>query len=194
MILVGVGCGPDLITVQAAKAIFNAKRVAGSERALSLVEEYIQEGTTVFPIRGNFRLKDYPDDIVVLSTGDPMLVGFEPKEGEILPGISSMQVAFARLSLPLETVSVVPAVGKSHHPGSLAKVAEEVKRGKNVFVVADPELDVPGLASLLVKSGVDCKIACCENLGYDDERVEVGDVGNPPEPESTLFALVVGQW
>ncbi len=48
MIIVGVGCGPNLITMEAAKMIWEAKRVAGSERALSLAEEYIQEDCKVY--------------------------------------------------------------------------------------------------------------------------------------------------
>jgi precorrin-6B methylase 1 len=30
MIIVGVGCGPELMTMQAGNIIYNAKRVAGS--------------------------------------------------------------------------------------------------------------------------------------------------------------------
>lgn len=194
MILVGVGCGPDLITVQAAKIIFNAKKVAGSSKALALVEEYIQEDCKVFPIEGNFRLADYPEDIVILSTGDPLLVGYEPKEGEIVPGISSLQVAFARLVIPIETVSVVPAVGKSFHGGSIENIVEEAARGKNVFVLADPQFNVADLAKRLKDRSMKCRIAVCENLGYEDERIAVGTPSKPPRAESDLFSLVVGNW
>lgn len=194
MILVGVGCGPDLITVQAAKIIFNAKRVAGSSKALALVEEYIQEDCKVFIIEGCFKLKEFPEDTVILSTGDPMLVGYEPKEGEIVPGISSLQVAFARLVMPIETVSVVPAVGKSFHGGSIDNIIEEAARGKNVFVLADPLFNIPDLAKRLKDRSIKCKIAVCENLGYEDERIAVGTPSRPPKPGSTLFSLVVGSW
>lgn len=194
MILVGVGCGPDLITVQAAKIIFNAKRVAGSSKALALVEEYIQEDCRVFVIEGSFRLDEYPDDTVILSTGDPMLVGYEPKDGDVIPGISSLQVAFARLVIPIETVSVVPAVGKSFHGGSIESILEEAKRGRNVFVLADPQFNVPGLAKRLKNRSIKCKIAVCENLGYEDERIAVGTPSKPPKAGSKLFSLVVGNW
>lgn len=194
MILVGVGCGPDLITVQAAKLIFNAKRVAGSSKALALVEEYIQEDCKVFVFEGCFKLGEIPEDTVILSTGDPMLVGYEPTEGDIVPGISSLQMAFARLIIPLETVSVVPAIGKSHHGRSVENIIEEATRGKNVFVVADPRFDVPNLAKKLKEKGVKCKLAVCENLGYEDERIAVGTPSKPPKPGSDLFSLVVGNW
>ena len=36
---------------------------------------------------------------VVLSTGDPMLSGLGYLEGQVIPGISSMQVACARLKI-----------------------------------------------------------------------------------------------
>ena len=131
---------------------------------------------------------------MILSTGDPMLVGYEPKEGEIIPGISSLQVAFARLVIPIETVSVVPAVGKSHHGRSIENIVEEAQRGKNVFVLADPKFSVPNLAQKLKDRKVRCKIAVCEKLGYEDERIAVGTPSKPPRPESELFSLVVGNW
>jgi cobalt-precorrin-7 (C5)-methyltransferase len=193
MIIVGVGCGPGLITVQAAGIIFNAKRVAGSSQALSLAEEYIQEGCKVYVLQDYFKLEEFPEDTVILCTGDPTLVGLKAKGAELVPGISSLQVAFARLDLPLESVSVVCAQGKHFTTKAVDEVAREVKRGKNVFVLADPKLNVSQLAEDLGKKGIDCQIAVLENLGYDNEKVAVGSVKEPPVPESSLFCLVLGK-
>ncbi|NLK26026.1 MAG: cobalt-precorrin-7 (C(5))-methyltransferase, partial [Euryarchaeota archaeon] len=71
MMIIGVGCGPDLITIQAARLIFNARRVAGSQRALDLAEEYIQEDCQVEVLKDYSRLNELPPDTVLLSTGDP---------------------------------------------------------------------------------------------------------------------------
>jgi cobalt-precorrin-7 (C5)-methyltransferase len=194
MIIVGVGCGPELITMQAANIIFNARRVAGSSQALALAEEYIQEGCKVHVLQDYFKLEEFPEDTVVLSTGDPTLVGLKAKGADLVPGISSLQVAFARLNLPLESVSVVCAQGKFFTTKAVDEIVREVKRGKNVFVLADPKLSVPKLAEDLNKKGIDCRLAVLENLGYDNETVAVGTIGEPPVPESSLFCLVLGKW
>lgn len=194
MIVLGVGCGPKLITMQAAEIIFNAKRIAGSSQALSLVEEYIQEGCRVYVLQDYFKLEEYPDDTVILSTGDPSLVGLRAKDAEIVPGVSSMSVAFARLHLPQESVSIVAAQGKFFTTKAVDDIVKEVKLGKNVFVLADPGFNVAELAEKLAVKEIECKIALLENLGYDNERVEVGTVAEPPAPGSPLFCLVLGDW
>jgi len=93
MLIVGVGCAPDLITMQAAEIIWNAKRVAGSEQALTLAEEYIQETSFVYVLKDYFKLEEFPSDTVILTTGDPMLAGLHAEGADYVPGISSMQVA-----------------------------------------------------------------------------------------------------
>jgi len=194
MIIVGVGCGPELITMQAANIIFNAKRVAGSSQALALAEEYIQEGCRVYVLQDYFKLEEYPEDTVVLCTGDPTLVGLKAQGAQLVPGISSMQVAFARLNIPLETVSVVCAQGKHFTTKAVGEAVKELKRGKNVFVLADPKLNVGQLAADLAAKGIDCRLAVLEDLGYENERVQVGSVKEPPTPASPLFCLVLGSW
>lgn len=194
MIIVGVGCGPELITMQAAKIIFNAKRVAGSSQALALAEEYIQEGCKVYVLQDYFKLEEFPEDTVVLTTGDPSLVGLKAKNADLVPGISSMSVAFARLRLPQESVSIVAAQGKFFTTKAVDEIVKEVKRGKTVFALADPNFDISQLTSKLKEKQVDCKIALLENLGYDNEKVTVGSVDDPPSNESSLFSLVLGKW
>ena len=33
-----------------------------------------------------------------------------------------------------------------------------------------------------------------ENLAYPDERIVVGDIASPPQPESDLYSLVIGNF
>lgn len=194
MIILGIGCAPNLITMEAAKTIWDAKRVAGSEKALDMVGEYIQEGCRVYVLRDYFKLEEFPPDTVVLSTGDPMLVGLRAEGAEYVPGISSMQLAFARLKLPLESVAVVVAQGKYHHTKAVDEVVREAKRGKNVFVMIDRKFDLPGLAAKLREKKVGCRIAACQDLGYAEESILLGSSEEPPSPTSDLCALVVGSW
>lgn len=194
MKIVGVGCGPDLLTMQAAKVIFEAKRVAGSERALALAGEFIPDDCHIYVLKEHFKLSEYPDDTVVLCTGDPMMVGLKREGAEYVPGISSLQLAFNRLGISMDRASVVPAFGKDHTTRSISEAVKEVKRGKVVFVVADPKFDVAELAKALHDKGIECRMAVCQDLGYEGEEIILGTSADPPKPTSPLFAVVIGDW
>jgi cobalt-precorrin-7 (C5)-methyltransferase len=192
MKVVGVGCGPGLITEQAVAAISGAVLVYGSKRAIALAAAYIPKGCEVREMTAFRPELQIPDDAIVLSTGDPQLAGLGYLGGEIIPGISSLQVAAARLKIPLEQVSVVVAHGKEHE-GALAAVAEEVERGKIVFIVADPKFSLVSLDLALSGSGEGIAVALCEDLGYPGERIRIGTVSEPPVPASRLFSVMVGR-
>jgi len=188
MRIVGVGCGPGMMTASAAAAIAGAAIIYGSDRAIALARPYIREGTVVHEIEDYKRLRSLPADAVVLSTGDPMLAGLGYLGGEVIPGISSMQVAFARLGISLVKSAVVTAHGKDH-AAAISDAAAEVSRGKVVFLIADPAFSVRDLAATLPS---EVRIAVCEDLGYPEERIAVGTAGEPPVPESGLFVVVAG--
>lgn len=192
MKVVGVGCGPGMLTEQAILAISGATMLYGSKRAIALARAYIPEGCRVEEMTTFRPDMQIPDDAVILSTGDPQLAGLGYLGGEILPGISSLQVAAARLGIPLEQVVVVVAHGKEHER-ALAEVAAEVGREKIVFIVADPKFSIPALAGALAGSGEEISVAVCEDLGYPGERIAIGTVAEPPVPSSRLFSVLVGR-
>ncbi|HQM67601.1 MAG TPA: cobalt-precorrin-7 (C(5))-methyltransferase [Methanomassiliicoccales archaeon] len=196
MMVIGVGCAPGLVTVQAMKAIRNAKRLAGSHRALELVAEYISEGCEVTYLTAFAHLGSLPEGTVLLSTGDPMLAGLgcTVPDAQVLPGISSMQLASARLGIPEERLSVVSAHGRPDQASAIERSVEEVERGRAVFLVADPGFSVDRLAAVLMAKGIDCRIALCEALGYPEERIVFGDPSHPPSPRGQMFVVVVGRW
>jgi len=195
MKIVGVGCGPGLLTDQAIRIIRQAKTVYGSSRAIEIAREHIPTGCRVRSISDFRNLAHLPDDAVVLSTGDPMLAGLGYLAGDIVPGISSLQVAAARLRFPLSKAAVVVAHGHGHEK-AMQETGEEIKRGKIVFLLADPKFDVPELYRRLGAMGLSAqmKIAICENLGYPDERIATGDSTSPPVPEGDLYVLVIGSF
>ena len=195
MKIVGVGCGPGLLTDEAIRIIRQARTVYGSSRAIELARAHIPAGCRVHPI-GDFRkLAHLPDDAVILSTGDPMLAGLGYIDGDIVPGISSLQVAAARLRFPLPKTAIVVAHGRGHEK-AMQEAVEEIRRGKIVFLLADPKFDVGGLYRRLGAMGLSSpvKIVVCENLGYPDERIATGDIITPPLPEGDLFTLVIGSF
>ncbi len=190
MIVVGVGCGPGMLTHEAIRAIETASLIYGSERSIVLARPHIGQACRVEVIRDYGNLDQLPKDSLVLSTGDPMLAGLGHLGDEVIPGVSSMQLAFARLKLPLERGTVVSVHGKAKEDAT-REVAEEINRGKTVFLLADPSFDMGRFASELTEHGLECKIIVCENLGYENESIGFGDNLRPPTITSELFSLIV---
>jgi cobalt-precorrin-7 (C5)-methyltransferase len=138
-------------------------------------------------------LKNLPTDAVILSTGDPMLAGLGYLSGDVIPGISSLQVAAARLHIPISRVSVVVAHGKGHEKG-MQDTIEEIKQGKIVFLLADPKFSVEELYTRLTLLPLPLKVALCENLGYPEEHIQIRDIRSPPLPAEALYSLVIGNF
>ena len=95
-----------MLTEEAIRAIEGSRLIYGSTRAIEIASPFISPSAEVNVIRDYKALADLLEEAVVLSTGDPLLSGLGFLGGEIIPGISSMQVACARLRLSL--LKVVP--------------------------------------------------------------------------------------
>jgi len=195
MKIVGVGCGPDMLTEQAIQAIKTAKNIYGSGRAIELARKHIPKNCTVRSISDYRNLAQLPESAVVLSTGDPMLAGLGYLQGEVIPGVSSLQVAASRLHVPLSRIAVIVAHGRGHEK-AMHDTVEELRRDRIVFLIADPKFAVSELYRRLSQNGLSSTmtIAACENLGYPDERIETGDFIAPPFPASDLYALMIGSF
>ena len=179
-----------MLTAEAVRVLAEASLVYGSPRAIALARAAIPPGCAVHAIADYRGLRSLPAGAVVLSTGDPMLAGLGYLPGEVVPGISSLQVAFARLKVPLARAAVVSAHGKDHGR-AVADAREEVMRGRVVFLIADPAFDVGMLAAVLPP---ETRVAVCEDLGYPEERIAVGTAATPPAPRGDLFVVVAGEF
>ena len=179
MIIVGIGAG--MLTGEGISRIRAAKRIYGSDRALELARGYAADAV-LMPITDYAALRGLPADVVVLSTGDPLMAGLGYLPGEVVPGISSMQAAFARLKVSWTNVAVVNAHGKDH-------TSAVARAGHSVFVIADPDFSVAVLAASLPPG---TRVAVCEDLGYPSERVAEGTAEHPPVVQSRLFCVVAG--
>jgi cobalt-precorrin-7 (C5)-methyltransferase len=193
MKIIGVGCGPGLLTEQAIKELRAARNVYGSVRAIEIARPYLMASCRVKSIDDFKSLQRLPQDSVILSTGDPMLAGLGYLTGEVIPGISSLQLATARLHIPLSRVSVVVAHGRGHEKG-MQDAVEECRRGKIVYLLADPKFDTAELYRRLAILALPLQVALCENLGYKEEKITVGPVGSPPVPSADLYSLVIGNF
>ncbi|GFO97520.1 precorrin-6Y C5,15-methyltransferase subunitCbiE [groundwater metagenome] len=190
MKIVGVGAGPGLLTHEAASVIENSEIIFGSKRAIELAKEHIRCDATEI---SDYTLKGIPENAVVLSTGDPMLSGlgkYAKKGDEIIPGISSMQLACARLRLDIGELSVITA-----HSRDIARVKErlikELGDGKNVFLLPDSSFGIDEIAGLLISKGFSREITACERLGYADEKIISGTTEKPPCTGSKMYCVVI---
>ena len=193
MKVVGVGCGPGMLTEEAVRVIGSATLIYGSDRAIEIARSHIAFGTTVRTIDDFKGMDKLPQEAVVLSTGDPMLAGLGYLKGEVIPGISSLQVAAARLHIPLARIVPVVAHGTGHEQG-MNDTVDEVRRRKIVFLLTDPKFNTVELFRKLLALGIPLNVAVCEDLGYPTERIEVGTVESPPPVISGMYSLIIGDF
>jgi cobalt-precorrin-7 (C5)-methyltransferase len=188
MIIVGVGAGPGMLTEEAIEAIARARDIYGSKRAIDLASQHFPPGCSVNLIEDYGKLRELPESAVVLSTGDPMLGGLGYLEGPVIPGISSLAVACARLKV--SQLKVVPLTfhGRPMDPDA---VAWELRRGRCVFLLIDEEMDLPGLCRYLEDLGLSRDLAVLSDLGYPQERIVLGGTDLPPEAPG-LSCLMIG--
>lgn len=191
MKIVGVGCGPGMLTEEAIFAIRDAVLIYGSRRAIELAKAYISPSAEVREVKDFADLGDLPTHAVLLSTGDPMLSGLGRLGGTVVPGISSLQVAAARMRIPLERISIVDAHAADHEE-AIRYATAEIARARVVFLLAEPAFSIAAFAAALEKMDPRMKIVVCENLGYPDERISVGTASSPPLSRSHLFSILAG--
>jgi cobalt-precorrin-7 (C5)-methyltransferase len=193
MKIVGVGCGPGMLTEEAIRVIGSATLIYGSDRAIEIARRHIPPGCMVKTIDDFKALHELPQEAVVLSTGDPMLAGLGYLKCEVIPGISSLQVAAARLHIPLARIVPVVAHGLGHEQG-MNDTVNEVSQKKIVFLLADPKFDTAQLYRKLRALGIPMKVAVCENLGYPHERIATGTPDAPPRVNSGMYSLLIGDF
>lgn len=181
IIIVGIGPGSkDYILPIALQTINEAKVLVGGRRALS---DYASENQKTAPITGDIQaaiafirdeLKE--QDVVVMVSGDPGFYSFLPAlrsefsaaEFDIVPGISSMQMAFSRIGIPWQNADLLSLHGRLPDYESLAYT-----KGRIVGILTDSEHNSQRVAMLLLDAGWPQNAATyiCSRLSYPDEEI-----------------------
>ncbi|TCO55140.1 precorrin-6y C5,15-methyltransferase (decarboxylating) subunit CbiE [Actinocrispum wychmicini] len=126
--VVGIGAdGWDGLTSEAQSAVLSCDVLMGSRRQLELVPTHVQAVRVAWPSpmmpAVPALLAEHRDQAVcVLASGDPMFYGVGSKIGpaRVVPHVSSVSLACARLGWPVEDVHVIRHVtelGAVVHPG-----------------------------------------------------------------------------
>ncbi len=190
MKIVGTGCGPGMLTLEAIKTIEDATIIYGSKRAIELAHEFISQTADVQIIKNYSELKDLPDYALILSTGDPMISGLGYLPGTVIPGISSVQYASSLLHLQMTDMVILTAHGRSTEP-ILADAKNLLNLGKKICLITDPLFSMEKLQMMLKTLQISVRISICENLGYPDERIVTGNLKNLPRPVGNLYILLI---
>jgi precorrin-6Y C5,15-methyltransferase (decarboxylating) len=113
--------------------------------------------------------------VVILASGDPGFYGIvgtlrrtlPAEELDIIPHVTSLQLAFARLGLPWHQ-----AIFTSAHARPLAEVVGWAKRAPKLGILTSPKHTPALIAQTLLNIGLeDCRAVVAENLGQPDERI-----------------------
>ena len=161
-----------------AKRLAEAGLVAGGRRGL---DAHAPAGVPWVRLEGDLdaalaRIAKAEGPVAVLASGDPGFFGigrrlterFGPERVEILPGPSSVTLAFARAGLPWDDALVVSAHGRAPQPAVAAARAHP-----KVAVLTEPGFTPADLARALC-GGPDRRIVVAERLGEPAERLVRG--------------------
>ena len=198
--LVIAGCGPgspDYLTPAARKAIEQAEVLVGASRLLELFPghraEKIIVGSDINKVLGEIDSRS-SRRIVVLVTGDPglcslarpILKRFGRSRCEVIPGVSSVQVAFARIGMDWLDARIIDAHGENPR----LKPASLKKEGK-IAIFAGRKEAVHWVADLAKAIGKGRRIYLCENLTLDDENVRQIEPADLEKVETSSRTIVL---
>lgn len=122
--------------------------------------------------------------VVLLASGDPLFFGigrrireeFGKEMVEILPDLSSVQEAFARINEPWDDAFFISLHGgpdiakrrKLHY--EISDIPDLLERYHKIGILTDKENNPVRIARFL-QSAVNLSITVCERLGYPDEKI-----------------------
>jgi precorrin-6y C5,15-methyltransferase (decarboxylating) CbiE subunit len=186
-----VGCGPGskkYLTGYAIQQINSAEVLIGSRRLLSLFPE---ADADTFVLNNNYKLLitriaslSKKKKVVVLVSGDTGFFSYSKliidkmgiEKCEVIPGISSVQLAFAKIGRTWNDACFMSLHGRS---GKLAAVVKKITENEKVAVLTDNSNNVKLIARKLLELGLkDKKIYVCENLSLEKERIREFDVSS----------------
>jgi precorrin-6Y C5,15-methyltransferase (decarboxylating) len=179
--VVGIGPGPrGFMTPEAEKAIQEAEVLIGGREALRRYpcdEKKVVKGDIPEVIRFMKEKKDRR--VAVLTSGDPcfysllgaILREFPKEKVEIVPGISSLQLCFAKIKETLNDATLVSLHGRAMEELDKAIDAEKL------VILTDSQTPPNAAAEYLLRriSG-ERRVFVCENLTREGEKVTEGSL------------------
>jgi precorrin-6B C5,15-methyltransferase / cobalt-precorrin-6B C5,C15-methyltransferase len=198
--ILGVGSdGLKGLTGRARDLLQSAQLVLGSEHTLACLPELRAEqlpiGTDLHEVVQLLESNLGKKRLVVVASGDPLFYGVArylcdrlgKERFEVLPHVSSMQLAFARIKESWEEAYLT---NLATHP--LATVLDRIRTAETVGLFTSEREGPPAVARQLLEHGLDYfRAYVCENLGAPDERVTQGELPEIAEMEFAPLNVMV---
>lgn len=204
--IIGIGPGSsEYLTKKAVDTVKTSDYTVGSTRAIDLFDDVNNKIA--------FNIKDLLDKlekgvdlaiegntVSILSTGDPGFSGvlntvlrianeknFPEEKIEVIPGISSLQLAAARNHIQWDNANVMTFHGREN----IEDILKVINNGKTT--IALPSKKVRDMAQFLLDNGVDehREVVVCERLSYDDEKIVRSTLKDIANSEFTYMCIMV---
>lgn len=204
--IIGIGPGSsEYLTKKAVDTVKTSDYTVGSTRAIDLFDDVNNKIA--------FNVKDLLDKlekgvdlaiegntVSILSTGDPGFSGvlntvlrianeknFPEEKIEVIPGISSLQLAAARNHIQWDNANVMTFHGREN----IEDILKVINNDKTT--IALPSKKVRDIAQFLLDNGVDehREVVVCERLSYDDEKIVQSTLKDIANSEFTYMCIMV---
>jgi precorrin-6Y C5,15-methyltransferase (decarboxylating) len=198
--IIGVGVdGLSGLTSRARDLLLRADVVFGPDNTLALLPELTAERVRLGPdpheavAALNAQLSR--GRLVLVASGDPLFYGVArylcdrlgKDRFEVLPHVSSMQLAFARVKESWEDAYLTNL--QTH---ALDSVVDRVRTAEVVGLFPSAAEGPAEIARTLLARGLDYfRVYVCENLGGPDERVTQGELGDIASMEFDPLNVVI---
>ncbi len=199
--IIGVGDdGMEGLTRQARELVTGAATLVGPA---TLIQRIGRSGQELVALTADLEQaaatfdRSLKSPVVMLASGDPLFYGtarflcdrLGKDRFEVLPHVSSMQLAFARVKESWDEAYLTNLASQT-----LDRVVERVRSAEKVGVFTTEEKPPKALAKAMLDKGIEYfTFYVCENLGSRDERVTRGkarDISNQDFSPLNVVVLV----
>jgi cobalt-precorrin-7 (C5)-methyltransferase len=182
--VLGIGPGNgDYLLKKSEKIIYQMDVLIGGQRALDLFPDLevkkVKIKTPLADIK-NYILKNYQNQkIAVLVSGDPGLYSLlnylrrelDARILEVIPGISALQLAAAKIKINWNDLQITSLHGKDNK----AQLLKLLQENNKVGFFTDNKFPPNKIAEYLLENGIkDQEIFVFENLSYQSEKITAG--------------------
>lgn len=204
--IVGIGPGSsEYLTKKAIDTVKMSDYTVGSTRAIDLFDD--APGKLAFNVKElldtlekGVELAVEGNVVSILSTGDPGFSGvlntvlrisgeknFPKNSIEVIPGISSLQLAAAKCHIQWDDANVMTFHGREN----IEDILPVINNGKKT--IALPSRKVKDMAQFLLDNGVekDREVVVCERLSYPDEKIVSTTLEDIAQSEFTYMCIML---
>lgn len=204
--IIGIGPGSsEYLTKKAIDTVKSSDYTVGSTRAIDLFDDV--NNKLAFNVKDLLDKLEKGVDLAIegntvslLSTGDPGFSGvlntvlriandknFPKEKIEVIPGISSLQLAAARNHIQWDNANVMTFHGREN----IEDILKVINNGKTT--IALPSKKVRDMAQFLLDNGVNenRQVVVCERLSYDDEKIVQATLKDIASSEFTYMCIMI---